>query len=123
MSEILSLPFLAGVASQLVARSSAVSSGRRPPSGRSSAAAPTVAGRAAPAAAAAAAAAPRGRVVDPLLPAANDGGRPVLLAVGGPLASAEDSVRPLGHPHNLVGQFGMADTCEVDRILTHHLVP
>ncbi len=73
LAEIHSLPFLAGVASQLVARSSAVSSGRRPPSGRSSAAASTVTSWAAPAATAAAAAAPRGRVVDPLLPAAKDG--------------------------------------------------
>jgi len=29
-------------------------------------------------------------------------GRPVILAVMGPLASAEDSVRPLGHPHKVL---------------------
>ncbi len=49
MTEILSLPFLTGVSSQLVAGSTAESSGRRPSSGRSSTAASMVSRWAAPA--------------------------------------------------------------------------
>jgi hypothetical protein len=94
MFRIHSLPSLAGVASQLIAGPSAVSSGGRPSSGRTTTAAATVTGRAA--ATAAAAATTRGRGVDPLLPAADDGGRPVVLPVMGLLAAAEDGVRSLG---------------------------